>query len=215
MSLSTTNVLFRFLGLFHQQWMERTHNEPIRIVTDSIDSNIPESTEQKTAVLYLARNVFVCKVCEARELFYPEVLAHDCCTRPPPYPPRTVLSDLERRCTWNSNCLSQHETLTTLMTILTMAVGLDAETATVRDIDTLEHYYQCLICQRANLGSGGFKNIYGWRSFVVNPLISCTGWLILTLSDSAHRPSSLRRGRKHPFLPWRFRDPAVSECYGA
>ncbi|PBK90990.1 hypothetical protein ARMGADRAFT_1082225 [Armillaria gallica] len=121
--------------------MGRTRNELIRIVTDSIDSNIPESIEQKTAVLQLARNVFVCKGCGARELFYPEVLAHDCCRRPP-YPPRTVLSDLERR------------------------FGLDANTTTVRDIDPLEHYYLCLIRQRANLGSGGFKNIYGWRSFI-------------------------------------------------
>lgn len=154
------------LGLFHQQWMERTHNELIRISTDSIDSNILESLEQKTAVLQLARNVFVCTVCETRELFYPEVLAHDCCTRPLPYPPLTVLSDLERRCAWKSDCLSRHKTLTDFMPILTSAVGLDAETATVRDIDTLEHYYLCLICQRANLSSGGFKNIYGWRSFI-------------------------------------------------
>ncbi|KAK0421877.1 hypothetical protein EV421DRAFT_1867940 [Armillaria borealis] len=159
------------LGLFHQQWMERTHNELIRISTDSIDSKILESMEQKTAVLQLARNVFVCKVCGTRELFYPEVLAHDCCTRPPhthtpPYPPRTVLSDLERRCAWNSNCLARHEKHTTFMSILTTAVGLDVETATVRDIDTLEYYYHCLICERANIGSGGFKNIYGWRSFI-------------------------------------------------
>ncbi len=172
------------LGLFHQQWMERTHNELIRILTDSIDPKILESMEQKTAVLQLARNVFVCKVCGARELFYPEVLAHDCCTRPPPYPPQTVLSDLERRCAWNSDCLSRHEKLTSFMPILTRAVGLDAETATVRDIDTLEHYYLCLICQRANLGSGGFKNIYGWRSFVVILLIPFTALLIFTLSDS-------------------------------
>ncbi|SJK99086.1 uncharacterized protein ARMOST_02371 [Armillaria ostoyae] len=154
------------LGLFHQQWMERTHNELIRISTDSIDSKILESMKQKTAVLQLARNVFVCKVCGTRELFYPEVLAHDCCTRPPSYPPRKVLSDLERRCAWNSNCLARHEKLTTFMSTLTTAVGLDVETATLRDIDTLEHYYHCLICQRANIGSGGFKNIYGWRSFI-------------------------------------------------
>ncbi len=89
------------LGLFHQQWMECTRNELIRIATDSINSNIPESIEQKTAVLQLARNVFVCKGCGDPESFYPEVLAHDCCTLPPPYPPRTVLSDLERRCAWN------------------------------------------------------------------------------------------------------------------
>ncbi|PBK90962.1 hypothetical protein ARMGADRAFT_1014244 [Armillaria gallica] len=154
------------LGLFHQQWMERTHNELIRISTDSIGPKILESMEQKTAILQLARNVFVCKGCEARELFYPEVLAHDCCTRPPPYPPQPVLSDLERRCAWNSSCLSRHEKLTAFMPILTRAVGLDAETATVRDIDTLEQYYLCLICQRAKIGSGGFKNIYGWRSFI-------------------------------------------------
>ncbi|KAK0220586.1 hypothetical protein IW262DRAFT_1317289 [Armillaria fumosa] len=154
------------LGLFHQQWMERTHNELIRIVTDSTDSNILQSIEQKTALLQLARNVLVCKVCEARELFYPEVLAHDCCTRLSSYPPQIVFSDLERRCAWNSDCLSRHERLTDFMTTLTRAVGLDAETATVRNIDTLEHYYLCFICQRANLGSGGFKNIYGWRSFI-------------------------------------------------
>ncbi|KAG7441856.1 uncharacterized protein BT62DRAFT_466709 [Guyanagaster necrorhizus] len=161
--VTVDNQSFRpLLGLFHQQWTEHAHTELIRILVDSE----MESIEQKTAFLQLARNVFVCRVCVARELFYPEVLAHECCTRAP-NPPQTVFSTLEQRCAWNSNCLARHETLTSFMSTLTWAVGLDPETATVRDIDTLEYYYRCLICHRANLSSGGFKNIYGWRSFVV------------------------------------------------
>ncbi|KAK0203339.1 hypothetical protein DFS33DRAFT_1383592 [Desarmillaria ectypa] len=153
------------LGLFHQQWMERTHNELISISADSQSHSKIESMEQRTAFLALARNVFVCQECVARELFYPEVLAHECCTRSQ-NPPHTVVAELVRMCAWNSNCLSRHETLTSFMPTLTQAVGLDPETATVRDIDTLEYYYHCLICQRLNLCSGGLKNVYGWRSFI-------------------------------------------------
>ncbi|KAK0444589.1 uncharacterized protein EV420DRAFT_1648693 [Desarmillaria tabescens] len=158
------------LGLFHQQWMECTHNDLIRI---SVNSSDLESMEQKVSFLQLARNVFVCRVCVTRaELFYPEVLAHECCTRTS-NPPQTVLSELDRRCAWNSNCLSRHDTLTSFMPTLIRAVGLDPEIATVRDIDALECYYHCLICQRLSPCSGGFKNIYGWRSFVIQHI---DGW---------------------------------------
>ncbi|KAK0443860.1 hypothetical protein EV421DRAFT_514832 [Armillaria borealis] len=151
------------LGLFHQQWMQRTHDELISIL------DIPhielETMDEKVAFLQLACNVFACKMCSSRELFYPEMLAHECCTRSRDLFPASV-SILEKRCAWNADDLVKHDTLSPFMMTVIRATGLDPASAVVRDIDSLEHYYLCIICQRTPLVDRGSKNMYGWRSFI-------------------------------------------------
>ncbi len=151
------------LGLFRQQWMERTHDELISIL------DIPhielETMDEKFAFLQLACNVFACKMCSSRELFYPEMLVHECCTRSRDLFPTSV-SILEKRCAWNADDLVKHDTLSPFMITVIRATGLDPASAVVRDIDSLEHYYLCIICQRTPLVDRGSKNMYGWRSFV-------------------------------------------------
>ncbi|KAK0237486.1 hypothetical protein EDD85DRAFT_951669 [Armillaria nabsnona] len=151
------------LGLFNQQWMERTHDELISIL------DIPhvelETMDEKIAFLQLACNVFACKMCSSRELFYPEMLAHECCTRSRDLF-TTSVSILEKRCAWNADDLVKHDTLSPFMMTVIRATGLDPASAVVRDIDSLEHYYLCIICQRTPLVDRGSKNMYGWRSFI-------------------------------------------------
>ncbi|KAK0203345.1 hypothetical protein DFS33DRAFT_1383607 [Desarmillaria ectypa] len=151
------------VGLFRQQWMERTHDELIRIL--GIPRPELKSMEEKITFLQLACNVFACTKCSSRELFYPEMLVHECCTRSQDLF-LTNFSILGGRCAWNADNLVKHDVLSPFMITMTRATGLDPESAAIRDIDSLEHYYLCVICQRAPLIDRGSKNMYGWRSFI-------------------------------------------------
>ncbi|KAG7441864.1 uncharacterized protein BT62DRAFT_1079808 [Guyanagaster necrorhizus] len=142
------HLLKLIVNVFREQWTAKTRDELVRIL----------GLDQTRAQLQLARNVFKCHGCfPSRTLFFPEVLEHRCCSH---------LRGTGQRCVWTAEYLSRHETLMAFMPTFIRAIRLYPEIATVGDIAALKQHYHCKICRRAGRFDGGFRNVYGWRSFI-------------------------------------------------
>ncbi|KAK0443850.1 hypothetical protein EV421DRAFT_2035284 [Armillaria borealis] len=143
---------------FRKEWMDQALNELIRVLGKIQPERL--TRYQKRAYLELARNVFECRGCSSRGLFFPQVLEHECCI----YSRNPQTMKLERRCVWTVKYLSRQETA--FMPTLIRAIGLDPETATVDDIASLDQRYRCLICPEVYRLDGKSENVYDWRSFI-------------------------------------------------
>ncbi|SJK99053.1 uncharacterized protein ARMOST_02338 [Armillaria ostoyae] len=143
---------------FRKDWMDQALNELIRVLGKIQPERLTKY--QKRAYLELARNVFECRGCSSRGLFFPQVLEHECCIYS--RDPRSMGS--ERRCVWTVKYLSRQEMA--FMPTLIWAIGLDPETATVDDIASLDQRYRCLICPEVYRLDGKSENVYDWCSFI-------------------------------------------------
>lgn len=146
--------LKQLVDTFCDEWMDRTLDTLIQVLGEIQPERLAKS--QKRTYLELAHNVFECQGCSSRGLVFPQILEHECCIY--------SLPKLGRRCVWTARYLSRQEKA--FMSTFIRAIGLDVETATVDDIDSLDQRYRCLLCPEAYHLDGKSKNGYECRPFV-------------------------------------------------
>ncbi|SJL02255.1 uncharacterized protein ARMOST_05581 [Armillaria ostoyae] len=168
------------IDAFCQTWRERIHDELIQIVGHPDPSSF-QTMEDKAAFLKLARNVFYCNgecsfswigATAVSELYYPQVLAHRCSvTEWDPHeddPPDEAISlwDMRRRCAWTAKHLSLHNKASAVVSGFIKALDRDPEQTTVDDLDNLEQFYRCLLCEHNGFFLMSPTVVSGWRAFV-------------------------------------------------
>ncbi|KAK0206812.1 hypothetical protein DFS33DRAFT_621363 [Desarmillaria ectypa] len=168
------------MDAFCQTWRERIHDELIQIVGHPDPPSL-QTMEQKVAFLKLAHNVFFCDsqcgsfswiggVAE-QGLYYPQVLAHQCSVTESDVgqdePPDQAISlPPLRRCAWTAKHLSLHNKASAVVSALITALDRDPEQTTVDDMDNLEQFYRCILCEHNRFFFVSRRVIYGWRTFV-------------------------------------------------
>ncbi|KAK0461863.1 uncharacterized protein EV420DRAFT_1527709 [Desarmillaria tabescens] len=168
------------IDAFCQAWRERIHNELIQFVGHPDPPSL-QTMEQKVAFLKLARNVYSCGshcggaswICVAAEskLYYPQVLAHQCSVteldvHQDDPPDQAISLPPLRRCAWTARHLSLHNKASVVVSALITALDRDPKQTTVDDMDNLEQFYQCNLCERNGFFFVSHTVLYGWRAFV-------------------------------------------------
>jgi hypothetical protein len=89
---------------------------------------------------------------ETKPLFYPNVLGHQCLTKPPGWhfpmsdDPTVRLGAIRSRQKWTCECLELDQRTGMMVESLVKACGLDPATATTVDMDQLDARFACLRC---------------------------------------------------------------------
>ncbi|KAK0193109.1 hypothetical protein F5146DRAFT_1192571 [Armillaria mellea] len=154
----TEKELKPLVDAFRKEWMVQTLDKLIQVLGEIQPEQLTK--DQKRDYLELARIVFKCRGCSSRGLLFPQVLEHECCIYS--RDPQTV--GLEQRCVWTAEYLSTQQSA--FMSTFMRGLGLDPDSATVDDIDSLDQPYSCSTCPDAYHLDGEPKNVYKWRPFI-------------------------------------------------